>query len=171
MIIGNKSEFGYECYHEPLKNERQQVFGRMCVWASDCALGDVTEPACMLNVTENCLQDLLARLESLVEPALSALSARDAFDFLNRALYLDDQRTTEAVRSDAERFFKFDFLTNAGESFDRTKSFIHLQGSQGRILFESAESGFHSALVGRAVFTLATKDFLAWVAAESSNAG
>ena len=171
MIIGNKNEFGFECYHEPLKNERQQVFGRMCVWASDCALGDITEPACMLNVTEDCLQGLLARIESLDEPSLSALSARDAFDLLNQALYLDDECSTEQVRSDAERFFKFDFLTNGGESFDRTKSFIHLQGSQVRILFESDEDGFHSALVGRAAFTLATKGFLDWVAAESNNAG
>ncbi|MDO8330678.1 MAG: Imm42 family immunity protein [Fluviicoccus sp.] len=171
MIIGDKENFGYECYHDPLKNERRRVFGRMCVWAAGQVLGDISEPACMLNVTEGHLQSLLARMEALDEPLLSALGAREAFDFLDRALYLDDDRSNEQVTSDAERFFKFDFLTNGGESFDRTKSFIHRRDSQLRILFVDDEGGFNSVLVGLSAFTLATKGFLAWVSAEGDNAG
>src|SRR5215510_1588035 len=124
MLLGDKEGFALECYHEPLRNEHRRVFGRMCVWASGWQLGDISEPACMLNVAEGHLSRVVARIDSLDDPVLRQLNDRDAFDFLDRTLYVDDDRSGEQVARDAERFFKFDFLTNGGGSFDETKSFI-----------------------------------------------
>jgi hypothetical protein len=171
MLIGEKETFAVECYHDPLPNEARRVFGRMCLWVGGNPLGDISEPACMLNVTEGHLQSLLHRLDALDDPAVGLLSDRDAFEFLDRALYRDDARSAEDIAADAARFFKFDLLTNGGESFDRTKSFIVGDGERLRVLFEDHERGFVSARVGRASFTLTVRGFLAWVSDEGKNAG
>src|SRR5690349_13219916 len=121
MLIGDKEMFAIECYHEPLSNDARRVFGRMCVWIEGKRLGDIDEPACMLNVTAVFLQGLLHRLNSLNDSALRDLNDREAFDLLNCAVYLDDGRSDEQVAIDAQRFSKFDLLTNGGESFDGTK--------------------------------------------------
>ena len=171
MLIGDKESFAIECHHEPLPNESRRVFGRMCVWAQGHRLGDIDEPACMLNVTEGHLQSLLLRLDSLDDSALRGLDDRDAFVLLDRAIYAGDERSTEEVTHDAERFFKFDFLTNGGESFDRTKSFSVANGDRLRILFTNEKDEFVSAQVGRASFMLTVRGFLAWVAEEGGRAG
>lgn len=171
MLIGDKETFAIECYHDPLPNETRRVFGRMCVWAGGNRLGDIEEPACMLNVTEGHLQELLQHLDSLDDPALRNLDDRKAFEFLDRALYLDDARSDEQVAKAAERYWKFDFLTNCGESFDRTKSFIIGEANSLRILFEEDRQRFISAHVGRATFVFTVQGFLAWIASEGKNAG
>src|SRR5688572_1587829 len=171
MLIGQKETFAIECYHDPLPNKNGSVFGRMCLWLDGRAVGDINEPACMLNVTEVHLQKVLDRIEALTDPALRNLSDREAFEFLDRALYLDDARSSEQVAADANRFFKFDLLTNGGESFDRTKSFIIGSADRVRVLFDDAKRGFVSADIGRASFTLTVRGFLAWIAGEAKNAG
>src|SRR3954464_10541528 len=103
MLIGDTATFAFECYHEPLPNETRRVFGRMCIWAGGHPLGDINEPACMLNVTEGRLERFLQRIESLDGSILRDLSDRDAFEFLNRALYGDDDRSDEQVSIDARR--------------------------------------------------------------------
>jgi hypothetical protein len=125
----------------------------------------------MLNVTEGHLQSLLLRLDSLYDPSLRGLGDRDAFTLLDRAIYADDERSTVEVTQDAERFSKFDFLTNGGESFDRTKSFIVADGDRLRILFTNEKDEFVSAQVGRASFMLTMRGFLAWVAGEGGRTG
>ena len=143
----------------------------MCLWVGGTPLGDIDEPACMLNVTEGHLQSLLQRLDALDDPAVRSLTDREAFDFLDRAIYLDDARSIEQIAADSARFFKFDLLTNGGESFDRTKSFLVANGESLRILFEDQQRGFASARVARADFVLAVRGFLAWLTNEGKNAG
>ncbi len=164
MLIGDKETFAVECYHDPLPNETRRVFGRMCVWVGGYRLGDIDEPTCMLNVTEGHLQELLQRLDVLDDPALRNLSDHEAFEFLDRAIYLDDERSTQQIANDSERFFKFDMLTNGGESFDHTKSFIIGHADGLRILFEDEQRRFLSGHVERATFILTVRGFLAWVA-------
>jgi Immunity protein 42 len=166
MLIGDTQTFAIECYHEPLPNETRRVFGRMCIWTSDRRLGDITEPACMLNVTEGHLQALLGRIASLEDPALCELGDRDAFEFLNQALYVDEERSNEQVFIDVRRFSRFDFLTHGGESFDHTKSFVVSDGDYVRLLFEDDQNCFASSRIARDTFVLTIQSFLAWVAEE-----
>jgi hypothetical protein len=163
MLIGDKNAIAIECYHETTLDEGRSVFGRMCIWAGGHRLGDINEPACMLNMTEGHLQALLKHIDSLEDPALCDRDGRGAFEFLDHALYLDDQRPDDQVAADAQRFFKFDFLTNGGESFDRTKSFIIAHGDDLRILWKDDKNGFAPARVPRATFVLTARGFLNWM--------
>lgn len=170
MLIGDPSSFAIEAYREPIPNSSSRVFGRMCIYANDAALGDINEPTCMLNVTEGHLIAILARLDDLEDEDINLLSDRETFDFLDRALYLDDDRTLQEVQSDAARYFKFDFLTNGGESFDRTKSFIAKSGDTLRLLFTDESDTFRVARVPQREFRDCVTDFLEWINRETLNA-
>ena len=170
MLIGDKDTFAIECYHDPVPNESRRVFGRMCVWICGKSLGDITEPSCMLNVTEGQIEDLLNRLDVIDDPALRGLGYREAYNLLNRLLYEDDERSDEQVSLDADRFAKFEFLTNGGESFDRSKSYIVKTGDQFLILFDDEATGFASGKVSRGEFKMVVKGFLGWVSHEGANA-
>lgn len=170
MLIGDPHSFGIECHHEPIPNETGRVFGRMCVFAEGWVLGDINEPACMLNVTEGHLSGVVRRLSSLDDKSLAGLSDREAFDRLNRAVYLDDGRSGHEVQQDAECYFRFDFLTNGGESFDGTKSFIVLSGGYVRVLFTDNTGEFRSAHVPIKTFSQVVSGFFAWIESEGRNA-
>lgn len=169
MLIGNTHIFGIECHHEPIPNETKRVFGRMCIFASNQVLGSIDEPACMLNVTEGHLSDVIRQLPSLKDETLENLTDLEAFNFLDHALYMDDDRSDLEVQQDAERYSKFDFLTNGGESFDGTKSFIVASGSNVRLLFTDAADIFYSALVPHDEFVKVVTAFFVWIDDEGRN--
>jgi hypothetical protein len=171
MQFGDPSSFAIQCVHEPIPNEKGWVFGRMCVWADGQRLGDIEEPACMLNVTAFHLSGVVERLPSLEEPAFASLSDTELFELLDRALYEDDDRTLEEVEADAAKFFKFEFLTNGGESFDRSKAFIAGSNGELRLLFKEPLRGLASARVSATGFASTVAAFLAWVQSEGKNAG
>lgn len=122
----------------------------------------------MLNVTAKHLSDVLRRLDKLDESDLYGLSDESLFELLDHALYRGDESTTAQVVTDAERFFKFNFLTNGGESFDNTKSFIVAQQNQLRLLFQNSSGNFSSVHIAREDFTATVNAFLAWHTAESA---
>ena len=169
MLIGDFKSFAIEVHHEPIPNASKRVFGRMCIHACGVTLGDINEPACMLNVTEGHLSDVLRRFAMLDDVTVDTLDDRAAFDFLNQALYLDDDRTTDEIQRDSERYFRFDFLTNGGESFDRTKSFVTKSGDMARILFTDETDTFRVARVPQVEFCERISEFLSWVEQEGKN--
>jgi uncharacterized protein YfiM (DUF2279 family) len=171
MKIGTSASFAIECHHEPIPTEKRWVFGRMCILASGKKLGDIEEPACMLNVTANHLSSVLRRLDTLDESDFYDLSDNSLFELLDNALYRDDDRTTAEVAADAEKFFKFDFLTNGGESFDNTKSFMAAKQERLRLVFQDRDGALSSAHFSREEFTTAVNTFLAWLAAETAKNG
>ena len=166
MQVGDPSTFAIECVHEPIPNGNAWVFGRMRIWLCGLQVGDFDEPACMLNVTAGHLQSVLERLSDLEEPAFVRLSDAELFRLLDEALYIDDDRTSDQVVTDAHRYWKFDFLTNGGESFDRSKSFISLCEGSVRILFEEPPRGIVSARVAPSEFAGTVEAFLRWVETE-----
>ncbi|MDD5273235.1 MAG: Imm42 family immunity protein [Methylovulum sp.] len=160
MLIGNPHSFAIECYHEPLNT--RHVFGRMCIWVAGNRLGDITEPSCMLNVTAAMLSRLMGRLSALSDPYLWQRGDREAFDFLNHAIYLDNAKTIDDIHQDMERYFKFDFLTNGGESFDGTKSFIMMADEEIILLFTDNADIFYSAHLPKSEFINVIDQFLSW---------
>ena len=82
------------------------------------------------------------------------------FDYLNQALYLDDERTFEEVTQDAVKYSKFDFLTNGGESFDGTKSFIISDSNNVRLAFTDINDKFHSANIPKDTFIQVVMKFI-----------
>ena len=129
-------------------------------------LGNIDEPACMLNVTEGFFVDLLPAIQNLENRELSEMPDVEAFKLLDNAVYLDDDRSSEQLASDAAKYSKFDFLTNGGESFDGTKSFIHRVGDVIRILFTDESDRFHSIHVEREEFEKVITQFLCWLEKE-----
>ena len=166
MQFGDPSRFAIRCVHEPILNETARVFGRMCIIVGGQQLGDFNEPACMLNVTEGHLQAVLRRLSNLFDPAFDELADVALYRLLSRALYESDERTSEQVAADAERYFKFDFLTNGGESFDRFRSFICLSKGRVKILFADASDVPIVANVEAEYFAETVAAFLSWLSAE-----
>ncbi len=171
MLIGDKKTLAIECYHDPITKKYKHIFGRMCFFASGIPLGDIHETTCILDVTKEHLLEITERLESLNNKKLQPLSDRDLFDFLNEALYFDDDRTLEEVRDDAEKYFKYDFLTNAGESFDGTKSFIVSDGANIRLMFTDTEGFFHSSHFPKDLFLRVTTSFIQWIKDEKLKSG
>lgn len=122
----------------------------------------------MLDVTAAHLKDVLNELGGLEVPELFALTDSELWERLDTALYRDDNRTAAEVAADAQWYSKFVFLTNGGESFDNSKSFIVVSQSQVRILFDDADRPLMGKTVDRRVFVEALQAFLKWVEAEGA---
>lgn len=141
----------------------------MCIRTASGVLGDVTEPSCMLNVTEGILERVLGNLPQLNEREIVELSDSEAFNFLNRVLYTDLERSPEELWQSHKRYFKYDFLSQGGESFDKGKSFIVLAGEKVRVLFSDTAGSFHSAYVEVREFSDVIHSFFAWLKNEEVN--
>ncbi len=169
MLFGDPSTFAIECFHDPFPNDRGWVFGQMAILVSDGRLGDIAEPGCMLNVTVGHLEDTLCNIDNLDEAEFHELADAELFELLDRALYGNDDRSSMEVVADAVRYRKFDFLTNGGESFHSTESFLVARGQQLRLVFKDCDGALYSSHFSRAEFESAVKAFIAWVAHERGN--
>ena len=161
--FGDREQFSIICAHEPFGEEPRHVFGRMCIRAGDKSLGDFGEPACMLNVTASHLQGVLRRLPDLANDGFGGMSDSCIWDTIDKAVYQGDDRSMQEVAADAEKFFKFDFLTNGGESFDKSKSFIVREGDNVRLLFVEDGKAMDSIVVNEGMFRGVVQDFLDWI--------
>lgn len=166
--FGDVSSFYIEGIHESLPNRGGHVYGRMCLRFDSDALGDLDEPTCMLDETAAHLEDVLNRLGALEVPELFALTDSELWEQLDTALYRDDNRTDVEVAADAQWYWRFNFLTNGGESFDKSKSFIVVSQSQIRVVFDDADRPLVGKTVDRRVFVEALQSFLAWVEVEGA---
>lgn len=167
MIYGTKDNVAIECYHEPFgDNIHNNIFGRMCFWFNGLPFGDLSEPACILDVTTGHLNDFLNKYKELEDNELINYSDLDLFNFLDSKLYVGDYSDGEQVEKDAIRYFKFDFLTNGGESFDNYKSFIFRDGNTFRVLFTDTNDNFFSAQVLVDDLLLVVNKFIKWVDCE-----
>ncbi|MYN41663.1 hypothetical protein GTP55_20080 [Duganella sp. FT109W] len=161
--FGEQSQFAIVCAHEPFGSEPRRVFGRMCIRAGDKVLGDFDEPACMLNVTASHLQAILEHLPKMDCAIFLDQSDAYAWDLIDKALYLDDDRSIEEVVPDSKRFYQYDFLTNGGESFDKSKSFIVRDGGSVRLLFKTGDDALESMRVEVGTFCAVVRAFLDWI--------
>lgn len=168
--IGHCRTFQIHCIHEPFPGSEGYVFGRMCLRFGDDVLGDIHEPACMLDVTARAVELALEHLAGHDEPGLSALTDEQFWECIDSALYRDDDRTFAQVAADATRYRRFDFLTNGGESFDRSRSFFVAGADDVRILFENDGQQVTAKRVDRRIFVETLRAWLQWLDHESANA-
>jgi hypothetical protein len=83
----------------------------------------------------------LNRLPDLADDGFSGMSDFCIWETIDIAIFDDDDRSMESVVADAKKFFKFDFLTNGGESFDKSRSFIVRNGDKVRLRALPTSSG------------------------------
>lgn len=164
--IGDRSAFQIQCVHESFPGSDGHVFGRMCLRFEDDVLGDFDEPACMLDVSARYFEGALKNLAEHDDPELPALTDEQLWERLDSALYRDDNRTIEQIDADAERYRRFDFLTNGGEPFDNSKSFFLATAHEVRILFTNDEQPMLGVRVERSVFVETLQAWLQWLNSE-----
>ena len=103
--------------------------GRMCIHLFNKSFGDINEEYCALFGQYSELDDKVNNLD-LLENDFRLNNDFDVYNFLDNKLYTlneGDERTYEQIIEDSKPFWKFDFMTNSGESFDNSKSFIYGQ--------------------------------------------
>jgi hypothetical protein len=132
MVFGETSRFAIEAIAQenpPLKG----VCGRMRIWCQGIAIGDFTEELCGLYGAYDGFCQLEQLLPQNWRDEFENLTDADIWNLLDFYLYgyhgdvevVDDTRTLEALKRDAQVYGRFDFLTNWGEQFDEGgKSFI-----------------------------------------------
>ncbi len=124
----------------------------------------------MLNVTVSHLSNAIARLPELDAQELHEFAGEALFNLLDHALYGDDDCSMEEIMADAQRFSRFNFLTNGGESFDHSKSFIVGNGQWLRLLFKDLKTErIHAVAVEYATFVAVIQAFLSWFSTEQAS--
>ena len=137
MIFGQSAEFSIEAYHEPSGPE-YAGFGRISIEVQGVRLGDILENHCSLFHVVDRFRELIVSIAIQWDERFTGLSDLGIFKFHDQALYLGEESRWES-------YGKFNFLTNAGESFDGFKTFIVCRpDEQVQILCQSRNGVFCS---------------------------
>lgn len=166
MMLGDPRAFSIEAYHEPM-DSRSPGFGRMALLVSNTTIGDITEKHCGLGDAAERFRQILFSGGPFWDQSFSSLSDGEIFALIDSALYIDSGQSDAELREDEERYGCFDFLTNAGESFDGYKTFIFQDASaQVCILVQNPEDEVTSARCTLRDFRSASHAFVAWYDAQ-----
>ncbi|MDZ4401712.1 hypothetical protein [Prosthecobacter sp.] len=155
MTFGQPTDFSIEVYHEPSGPE-WGGFGRMAIVVQGVELGDIRENHCSLFHAADRLRELPPIIGNFWDESFDGLSDAEIFAVVDQALYGSDD-------SNAERYRRFDFLTNTGEQFDDSKTFIVCR-PDGRvhILYQLRDDTSGSACCLAQTFRQAAESFVCW---------
>jgi hypothetical protein len=126
MTFGDPKDFAIEAYHEPSGLEWAGC-GRLCIRIQGACLGDIYDNHCSIFAATDRLRELIGlrlrpqsrnTIETLWDESFAGLSDTEIFCIVDHALF------TGKPSEDRPRYARFDFLTNTGEMFDATKTFI-----------------------------------------------
>jgi hypothetical protein len=155
MRFGEPSEFAVEAYHEPSGVE-WLGFGRMCLYVEGTALGNLLDEHCSLFHAVDRFREVSSCAGELWDISFAGLSHAQMFALLDDALYT-------GTESRCERYGRFDFLTNTGEQFDGSKTFIVCSPDrQVHILWRSPDDRFGASTVGIGYFRAVAEAFVSW---------
>ena len=158
MIFGNKNTFAIEVKHDTSYTAKNYIFGSMCMWIENVALGNIDEPACILGVSYMQLKTVLESIPKQNIENLPKTNESDLFNFIDHKTYIGDDYSPED-----HVFYDYDFMTNGGESFDNTKSFIIKYEDQYKIFFHDYDKkqSFYKT-VDKSVFHNVIESFFTW---------
>jgi hypothetical protein len=156
MTFGDPKEFAIEAYHEPSGPE-WGGFGRLCIHVTGICIGNIRDHHCSLFHATDRFRELIQNADTLWDGSFAGLSNADIFDMIERELYIGEASVT------GPSFSRFDFLTNRGEMFDGTTTFI-FGSPDGRVhvLCEYRDGTFRSASCGVQAFCCAAQDYVRW---------
>lgn len=155
MNFGLPTEFGIEVYHEPYGPE-WMGFGRMCIHIQGVQIGDLYQNHCSLFHATDQIRKFCTCLESLWEESFAGLTDIQIFAALDDALYLGEE-------SKWERYGRFDFLTNTGEQFDCSKTFLFCRPEKRvHILYRLRDDSRGSGSCSAECFRSVAKAYLTW---------
>jgi hypothetical protein len=122
----------------------------------------------MLNVTEMFLEKFIEKIEQINVSDIPAKGQVEIFKFLDDKLYSDNNDTNEKILEYSEKYFKYDFLTNGGESFDFFKSFAYSDKNTIGFVFEDNDGAFFSGICQKPAVIKVVQDFLNWLKNEGA---
>ena len=149
-------------------------WGRMCLWVENHAIGDFDEPHCGLDSALSGLDEACKELSTLWCDEFNGLSCRQIWNYLDGRLYgfhgneeiIYDELYEDNLSNNFDACYKFNFLTNWGEMFDRNgKSFLlNPPGTTNlKILnFFSKTNEVKPFVCSETGFRKAVKDFSIW---------
>jgi len=146
MTFGQPSDFAIEAYHEPSGPE-YGGFGRMCIYIHGTQIGDIRENHCSLFHIAHQFRELPDFIETLWDKAFVGLSNAEVFGLIDRA----------------PSWEPFDFLTNTGEMFNDSKTFIVCRpDGQVQILYQFRDDTFGSGSCSIQSFRTVATAFVSW---------
>jgi hypothetical protein len=164
MLFGSVTEFAIEVYHEP-SGPQWAGFGRMALDVQGVRLGDIQQNHCSLFHAVERFRELRTMIDTLWDESFNGLTNAQIFSLLDRSLYDCEERS--------ERFGRFDFLTNTGEMFDDSKTFIACDpAGYVHILYRKYQRDTPDSRLCRVdLFRSVTDSFLRWFDVQTQTAG
>jgi hypothetical protein len=168
MLFGTKDSFGIEAETEVNLMPPSTVWGRMRVWCQNESFGDFGNPYNALHPAAESFRSALHAHPDLWDPAFDGLDDAEIFQKFNQAIYTGVDSGGEEIPHLADRYWKFDFLTNSGENFDPLKGFLAFDPT-GETLFivEDGNDAVTCFRFPQACFVRAATDFVAWFDSEA----
>jgi hypothetical protein len=156
VTFGDATDFAIEAYHEPSGPDWHGC-GRMALSIQGIRLGNIRDNHCSLHLVTERFRELLPTIESLWSGSFEGLTNREIFALIDRELYID------APTKNRPHYARFDFLTNAGEMFDESKTFI-LCRPDGRveILYQLRDDTFGSGACSAETFRSVAAAYVQW---------
>ena len=156
MIFGNPNEFAIESYHEP-SGAQWGGFGRLCIYVNGNAIGDIRDNHCSLFAVTNRFRGLSTGIEGLWSDQFTGLTKDQIFHLIDDVLY------TGSDHQIGTNFGRFDFLTNTGEMFNDTKTFLYCEsGSFVHLLYRVNEGVPQSGACDIELFISTVNECVRW---------
>jgi hypothetical protein len=156
MIFGDPKDFAIEAYHEP-SGPQYGGCGRLCLHIQSVCLGDIRDNHCSLFHATDRIREVTADFESLGDASFASLSDAEVFALIDREIYAGE------AQEGRPSYAACDFLTNTGEMFDGTKTFIIFRPPDRlHILFQLRDDTFGSSSCGVPTFRRAAGAYVRW---------
>lgn len=156
MIFGDPEDFAIEAYHEP-SGPQYGGFGRMCIHVQGVSIGNIRDNHCSLFHATQRVREVATDFESLWHDSFAGLSDAEVFGLIDREIY------TGEVSESGPGYAACDFLTNTGEMFDGTKTFIIFRPPDRiHILFRLRDGTFGSASCSVPTFRRVADVYVHW---------
>lgn len=168
MLFGTKESFGIEAETEADLTPPSTVWGRMRVWCQNESFGDFENPYNSLYSASECFRSALHAHPDLWDSTFDDLDDAQIFQKFNEAIYREADLGAEEISHLADRYWKFDFLTNWGEHFDPLKGLLAFDPN-GDTLFmvEDGNNAVRGFRFPQADFVRAASGFVGWFDCEA----
>jgi hypothetical protein len=156
MTFGDPRDFAIEAYHEP-SGSQWGGCGRLCIHIAGICIGNIRDNHCSLFHATDRFRELTQRVETLWDEAFAGLSDAEVFSLIDRELYIGKPS------GNGRSFSDFDFLTNTGEMFDGTKTFI-LGTPDGHVhvLYQFRDDTFGAGVCSVQAFRRVAQAYVGW---------
>jgi hypothetical protein len=165
MIFGNKDEFSIECNVDRLDTySKNDSFCHLTTWIKGNMVGDLSDTV-LLGSTILSFRESLKYCQSRDDEELFLKSAQDVWDFLEEKLWADppDEKSTELIEQDNDRYMRFSILANFAESFDGYSAYLIESNGFEKFIWETYQSDeIKFAVVPFGSYQKATQAFVDW---------